>query len=231
MKSITKPVLYALIASVAISGLFGIMAILGGGGDLQMRILGTTSTISAASLCSLICAASWERKRKKVLPLSGIALTLLGALLLIVAIWANSQNDPYVKFMLCVITFAIATTHLSLLSLANLSESFRWSLGAAYLAVYGLASLISFMVVEEDPGETTVKIAAILSIAVASISILIPIFHRLSAGAVSRERLQAEGNVMCPCCGSIQPRTTGEITCPKCGSVFEIRVVGSVRRS
>jgi len=228
MKSMTKTVLYTLVASVTISGLLGILAILGGGGDLQWRILATTSTISAASLCSLSCAALWERKKKKALPVLGVALTLAGAILVIGAVWLDVKSEAYWKLTGCVVTFAVATSHLSLLSLASLSENFRWSLVAAYLADYGLASLIACMVLGVSSGPFGEKAVGILSIAVASISILTPIFHKLSAASTREGQWQLAADVMCPCCGTRQPYALGEMTCPKCQSIFAIRVRGQM---
>ena len=138
MKNVTKSVLYALIVSVTISGLLGILAILsGGGGELAGRILATTSTISAASLFSLSCAALWERKNKKALPALGIALTLVAASLVIGGVWVDVKNEAYLKLAICVISFAVATSHLSLLSLANLSGNFRWSVLPPILRITG----------------------------------------------------------------------------------------------
>ena len=227
MKNVTKSVLYALIVSVTISGLLGVLAILsGGGGELAWRILATTSTISAASLCSLSCAALWERKNKKALPALGIALTLVAASLVIGGVWVDIRNEAYVKLAICLIAFAVATSHLSLLSLASLSGNFAWSMVAAYLADYGLATLVTWMVLGAPPGPSAFKAVGVLSIAVASISILIPIFHRLSAASVRERERPLATDVICPCCGIRQPYALGEMMCPRCGSVFAVKVVG-----
>jgi len=227
MKNMTKSVLYALIVSVTISGLLGALAILsGGGGDLQGRILATTSTISAASLLSLSCAALWERKKKTGLPVSGIALALLGALLVIVAVWADVNNSGYGKLTICVIAFAVATSHLSLLSLANLSDSFKPSLPAAYFADFGLASLITWAVFT-DMVAPSLKAAGVLSIAVASISILIPIFHRLSTASFQEGEPLLTEELMCPRCGTRRPYAAGEIVCARCGTVFSVKPAAS----
>lgn len=227
MMNMTKVALNCLIASVTISGLLGILAILGGGGDLQFRILGTTSTISLSSLCCLSCAALWERKGRVFLPVSGVALTLAGAFFVIGGIWVQSNNEPILKLTLCLISFAVATSHLSLLSLANLSEAYRWSLVFAYAADYVLASLIAWLIVAgRDASPFELKFLGILSIAVASISILIPIFHRLSTNAVWEEDLRLSNDVLCPCCGTRREYAVGEMTCARCAGVFEIKVLG-----
>jgi hypothetical protein len=232
MKSMTRFALYALIGSVTISGLLGVMAILSGGGDLQNRILATTSTISVASLCALSCAALWERKKERFLPVSGIALTLLAALLVIIAVWANGHNDPYMRFMICVIAFAVASSHLSLLSLANLAGGFRWGLVSAYVGDYLLAALVAWITeVGRAPSAFELKTIAILSIAVASISILIPIFHRLSASAIREAALPLTAEVMCPCCGARRPCLPGEMQCAACGGVFSVKIFGKALKN
>lgn len=226
--NMTKVALNALIASVTISGVLGILAILGGGGDLQWRILGTTSTISLSSLCCLACAALWERKNRIFLPGLGVALTLAGAFFVIGGIWVQTNNEPILKLTLCLIAFAVATSHLSLLSLANLSEAYRWGLGFAYAADYVLASLIAWLIVAgRDATPFELKALGILSIAVASISILIPIFHRLSANAFREEDLRLANDVLCPCCGTRREYAAGEMTCARCASVFEIKTLGT----
>ncbi len=229
MENLSRWALHALIVSVTISGFLGAMAILGGGGALQERILGTTSTISVASLCSLSCAALWDRKKRVALPATGVGLTLLGALLVIIAIWADGQNDVYVKIMLCVIVFAVACSHLSLLSLAQLSDGFRWSLGAAYVADLLLAGIISALVIDgSSPNEFELRVCGILSIGVASLSILIPIFHRLSARVLLEEAFAPLAQVLCPCCGARRAGLTGDLDCAECGCVFVVKRPGNV---
>ena len=77
---VKKAFLYALIASVVLGALLGILTILSGRfGWLEIRVLLTTVTIAAASICGLACGAYFSTNRGKALPLAGIGLTLLAA--------------------------------------------------------------------------------------------------------------------------------------------------------
>ena len=77
-----KIALWFLIASVAASAVLGIIIVLAGTfSDLQIRIILTTLTISAASICALASGALWESKRKMLLPSAGVILATLTAIL------------------------------------------------------------------------------------------------------------------------------------------------------
>ena len=79
-----KLALWFLIISVAISAVLGIIVILTGNfGDFEIRIILTTLTISAASICALASGALWEGRNQRNLPAAGIVLALLAAILLI----------------------------------------------------------------------------------------------------------------------------------------------------
>lgn len=66
--------LYSLIASVLVSALLGIVAILSGSfGWLEIRIILTTVTIAAASICGLASGAYLGTSAGRLIPFSGIA--------------------------------------------------------------------------------------------------------------------------------------------------------------
>jgi hypothetical protein len=224
MPPLTKLALRTLIASVVISAALGIAAILSGdGGWHEARILLTTATISGASICTLACAALWERRQTPA-PLPGIALALSSAVLVIAGIWAEFDSEWYWKCTVAVVVFAIASAHLCLLSLAHLASGYRWALAVAAIAIFGLATIITWMVVAEEAGLGWLQLMGVTAIVVASMSILIPIFHRLSAAPEPAARPEA-GAVMCPWCGTVQTRPLGEITCAACGCVFVVRIL------
>jgi uncharacterized paraquat-inducible protein A len=100
---------------------------------------------------------------------------------------------------------------------------------AAYLADFGLASLVTWIAFEKfKVPPSAFKAVGVLSIAVASISILIPIFHRLSAASFKGREQPSAKDLMCPCCGTRQPYASGEMTCPRCRSIFTVNMVGQV---
>jgi hypothetical protein len=226
MKSMTKTALYVMIVSVVLSAILGIIAILSGNwGWYELRILLTTMTISGASICILACVALWERKNTKPLPILGISLSLVGAILMIWGIWTETGGDVFWKLTVSIVVYAIATSHLCLLSLARLSKKYVWVLGVAYLAIYGLATIITWMIVYENSSTEAFQFLGVVSILVGSVSILIPIFQKFSA-SISDDISSAKAiKIICPQCGNEQVNSLGEITCEKCQSVFVVKIL------
>ena len=183
-----KAFLYALIISILLSAILGILAILAGNwGWFQVRVLLTTVTISAASVCGLANGAFLATKRGTFLPLAGIAVTLVGATLLIGGIWAEVQSENYWKLAGSLAIFAVASGHLALLSMARLAQRFEWSLIMAHVVILGVASLIVLLIVTEYHGKATgvFQLLAVAAIIDAAITILVPVFHWLSREQLS----------------------------------------------
>jgi len=232
-----KVALWFLIVSVAISAALGIIALLTGSfGDFQMRIVLTTLTISAASIGALASGALWEGRGRKDLPIVGIGLSLLAALLLITGIWLEPLGSGYWKFTASTSVLAAATTHACLLSLAKLSRRFGWARLANLIAVYSLAALIIMTIYSESSNDLGFRLIGTASIVVAALTIMTPIFHRLSrddfgaaAGETSGRGLWA--TVTCPQCGSTQPNSLTEIRCDRCGCRFVFKIIDEGSRT
>lgn len=231
--------LWFLIVSVAISALLGIIAILGGNfGWFEVRIVLTTLTISAASICALACGALWEGRGQKILPGVGITAALLAATLLIVAIWFEPSSEHFWKFTFSCGVMAAATAHDSLLSLARLARRFFWARIVGMLAVYSLALLIVLSIYIEPTGDFGFRLIGVMSIVVAAITIMTPIFHRLSHGDLSVAAGPGEdkapalwATVTCPQCGSSQPNSLSATTCDRCSCRFVVRILEEGSRS
>ena len=229
-----KIALWFLIVSVALSAVLGIMAILSGTfGWFEIRIILTTITISVASICALADAALWESKGKKPLPASGLVLSILGAALLIAGIWLEPRSEQFWKFTISICVLAVATSHVCLLSLAKLSERFAWARITAFVVVYSLAFLIIFSIETEITETWIFQLIGINSILVAAISIMIPVFHRLSAPDLEfetggRETETGEPSwtkVICPKCRAEQFSALGEIVCHRCNCRFLVKLL------
>jgi len=187
-----KAFLYSLIGSVALSALLGIVAVLSGRfGWLEVRVILTTVTIAVASICGLACGAYWGTSAGRALPLLGIALTFLGAAMLILGVWTDVDTEVYWKVAAAICVFAVACAHLSLLSMARLAEWFQWSLVAAYLIIFGVASLIAVMIFFEINEQGMFRLLAVSAIVDATFTVLIPIFHRLSRNDISSPKNEA----------------------------------------
>ncbi len=230
-----RAALWFLIVSVVLSALIGIIAIVSGTfGDIQARIILTTLTISAASLCALACGALWESGRAKALPMAGIALATVTAAVFIFAIWAKISNEEFWKFAASVGLIAVATAHACLLSLATLASRFAWSRVAAFVSVYLLALEFIYVIYATPKGDTFIRIIGVTSIVAAALTILTPVFHRLSrgdldavrAGAATREPT-LHPTITCPRCGTTLPSSLAEIRCTHCGCAFLISIKDS----
>ena len=118
-----------------------------------MRIILTTLTISAASIGALAAGALWEGRDQKELPLLGIVLSVVSALLIITGIWFESSSKGFWKFTASTGVLAAATTHACLLSLAKLAPRFAWARLVTLTAVYTLAVLIVMTIYFEPTGD------------------------------------------------------------------------------
>lgn len=188
--------LYLLIGSVAVSALLGIGVILFGDfGALETKILLTTLTVTVTSILGLACGAFLETKRGKILPLAGILLALVSAVLWIFMIWESGANEETLaKVVLSTTLLAASCSHLSLLSIARLERKFVWSLYAAHVSVWGLTAILLFLIWREpaNTSDFVTRLIGILSIVIAALTIVVPIFHWLSRQTPQREELDAE---------------------------------------
>jgi hypothetical protein len=228
-----KIALWLLITSVGASAVLGIVIVLAGSfSDLQIRVILTTLTISAASICALACGALWESRRKLLLPLPGAILASLAAILAIIGIWAEVHNEEFWKFTVSVGLLAVATAHACLLALAKLAPRFVWTRVCGFAAVYALAVLFIYVIYYTPKGDTFVRIIGATSIIVAALTILTPLFHRLSRGdldavesPVATEHPGLSATMTCPRCGVAQVNSSDEIQCGNCGCRFVVTIL------
>lgn len=187
--------LYLLVCSIALSALMGIWAIISGEfGELQSRILATTTTVVGMSILGLACGAYLESPRSHrmpavAVPVLGIVLTVVSALVIFWLIWASDSwgGENTFKILSTSLIFAFSFAQLSLLSLARLSARFRWALTAAYAVALLLASIISAIIITEARGDDGLvfRLIGVLAVADAALTVMIPIFHRLSRAEFS----------------------------------------------
>jgi len=194
--NLKKFFLYLLIASVAFSALLGIGVILFGNfGEFESKILMTASTVTITSILGLACGAFLETGRGKILPLSGIVLAVISAIVWIILIWnASNQSSVFAKILMTVTLFAAACSLLSLLSIATLDKKFRWSLSAAHLAVWSLTAFLFYLIwiAKDFTGEFIPRTIGVLSIVIAALTIITPVFHWLSKQTPKAEEIDAE---------------------------------------
>ena len=188
--------LYLFIASIGLSAVIGIGVILFGNfGQLEVRVLFTTLTVTVTSIFGLACGAYLETGRGKYLPLAGIVFSIVSALMCFLIIWdVLDDSEPFIKAFLTGVILAASCSHLSLLSLARLDSRFVWIRVAAAACVSLLALIFLYILWFEPKGESDLiyRILGVLGILVASITVVTPILHKLSSVGSDVEKIDAE---------------------------------------
>ncbi|PYS87144.1 MAG: hypothetical protein DMF62_13350 [Acidobacteria bacterium] len=177
--------LYLLIGSVAISAVVAIGVVLFGNfGNFEVRVMMTTLTVTVTSILGLACGAYLESRRGRTVPIAGIALSIAAALMTFLIIWnVYDRSETFIKATGSVTLLALCCSHLSLLSLARLDKRFAWSQMLAFVAVWLLATILLYLIWFEPAGESDLifRMIGILSIVIAAVTVMTPVFHKLSA--------------------------------------------------
>ena len=178
--NLKRPLLYALIVSVILGAVLGIFLVLRGKwGWFETRVILTTIVIAVSSLCGLACDLSKTPRGLNLLPKCGLALTGVSAVLNLIGMWLEFDEEPFWKVAASISIFAVATVHVCLLSIAKLVRRFQWVFFIAWQAVFGLAALLVVIIIAEIDSEELMRIVAALSIIVAAISLVIPMLYRI----------------------------------------------------
>ena len=176
--------LYALIASVGLSAVIGIaVLIFGNFGDFEVKVLLTTLTITITSILGLACGAYLETSRGRIIPIAGIIAASVSCVLWIYLVWNPTGNEAFfAKLLLSLTLFAAMCAHISLLSLADLDRRFLWSRYAFLAADWALTTYLLFLIWNGGwiEHESTSRIIGVLSIVIAALTLVTPIFHKLS---------------------------------------------------
>lgn len=189
--------LYSLITSVALCALLGIVVIIAGDfGQFEAKVLLTTLTVTCASILGLACGPAYEAGIRRAVPLMGIIFALISGVLWIILIW-REDHTVFVGFERTVMTvtlLAAAFSHVSLVSLARLDKKFQWSFYAIHIAVATLTGTVLALIWLTDQVESdlTFRFLGVTAIIVSALTILIPVFHRLSNSEPDIEKIDAE---------------------------------------
>ncbi len=182
--SLKRAFLYLLIASVAISALIAIGVLLFGDfGYFEVRVMMTTLTVTVTSILGLACGAYLESGRGRAMPIAGIAFSIVAAVMTFLIIWnVYDRNETFIKATGTATLLALCLSHLSLLSLARLDKRFAWSRILAFVCVSLLSAIILYLMWFEPEGDSDLvfRILGILSILVASLTVITPVLHKLS---------------------------------------------------
>lgn len=175
----------AFISFLILTALIAIVSVLSGTfGEIQGNILATTFTISAASICSMACAAFMEKRKRPAISAIGIVLCAVTAVLVIIGIWAMNDVEPYWKTTGTCGVLALAFTHAFLLALPNLDNRQRWVQFVSFLCIGILAVLIvaALWIQKEEWKDLYFRVLTVTSILVGLETLVIPILMKLQKG-------------------------------------------------
>lgn len=187
-RNLKRPLLYLLVGSVLLGAVLGIIIVLRNTwGWFEVRVILTTITIAIASLCGLACDLSRTPRGANLLPRGGLLVTFLAAGLILFGMWSDLDSESFWKTTTIVSIFAVATVHVCLLSIARLASRFRWVFFVTCQVIYGLAVLLSVIVIWELDDERMFRFVASVSIVDAALTLVIPILDRIGKTEKTQE--------------------------------------------
>lgn len=172
--------LKSFIGFLILTAVIAIITVISGEvGDVQARILGTTFTISIASICAMSCAGFLEKRNFKPAGISGIVFSFLSAILIITEIWVEIGGDLYFDITIAVVVCAFSFAHSLLLYLPDLANDKRWVQHTAAVTITILAVQIIVAIWFEIDNQLYFRTMTVVAILVGLETLVIPILMKL----------------------------------------------------
>ena len=147
--------------------------------DFVARVLASSASVSAASVCAMACAAYLERGRVRWIGVAGVALAATALAMALVVIWTPSPAADLVKLVLVLVVWTVAFAHAALLLSPQIAPRHGWVPRAAVAAVASLAILATLVVIDGDFGEGFGRLLAVNSILVALLTSVVPVVWKI----------------------------------------------------
>ena len=197
---IRKLTLKIFLGFLGLTAVIAIISVLiGEFGELQGKILITCLAISAASICSMSCAAFIEQGRHKMLGLSGSAFSIVGIALLIAGMWLDADSEIYWKTSASLTIAGIAFAHGFLLVLPKLDNNQKWVQRVSTVSIAILAFQIILAVCGEVGSEGYYRVLAVVAIIVGLETLTIPMLMKLRKGDSQKKQMlvleKVDGNI------------------------------------
>ncbi len=178
--SVRRTCLFSFIGFISLTALIAIVSVLASEfGEVQLKVLGTTFSISAASICAMACAALMEKRGVRTFSLIGVGTSIAAALLIITGIWTELDSEFYWKLTFSLTTFSIGLAYAFLLWLPALDSAHRWVQTASSISIGVLTIQIIAAVWGEIDNEGFYRLMAVISIVTVLFSLIVPVFMRL----------------------------------------------------
>ena len=193
--------LHVLIVSLSLSALLGVVALLTGSfGDLELRVLFSTLSVSGASILAMASAAAWERRRARPWAAVGIGASIAGFGLTLIGIWLGSGEDILWKLAFGLITLGCAGAHGALMGLVCLAPSRRWIVITTLVMGALLALVVEVLILLEGDPEELWRVMGALAILATTGTLVAAIMQRLDRHRVVPVTLTVPVVVHCPHC-------------------------------
>lgn len=222
--SYRRALLAFVLGAIGVTAALGLYAVLVPDfGDLQAKVLGTSASISGASVLVLAVTPAWERRLVRPLPVVGAALTALVFCLVVGGMWTEAERDAYWKTMGTAAFLAAWAVLVSLLALATLPRRHRWTFVAAAALTFALAAVGVGAVWSEADSDVLGRVVGALAVLSAAFVLAVPVVHRATRDENRRAR-PAAGGGFCPRCGApVAAAVSGEpVSCGSCGARFRV---------
>lgn len=144
----------------------------------------TALTLLAANFFMLPFAIYHKKRGGLTLPILGVAATVVSAGYIILMFWdIRSENLVWEKIALTAWALAIVSFYLALILLVRLGRRFEWSRMAVSVSAWAAFALLAFVFWFVPRGTTLPewagRAAIIISIFIAALTVLIPVFYFL----------------------------------------------------
>ncbi|VGO17476.1 hypothetical protein PDESU_06072 [Pontiella desulfatans] len=187
---LTKIALRTFLGFLGLTAAIAIVSVLGGKfGELQAKFIGSTFTISLASICSMSCAAFIARKTRTAIGLSGIGLAVVSAILVIAGIWPEINSEGYWKTTASCGIATLACAHGFLLVIPELGERKKWFQQVSFASVVVLALLVVVAMWGDIGEEVYYRFMAAVAIVVGLETVSLPILMKLNKAGGPRRQL------------------------------------------
>jgi hypothetical protein len=166
----------------------------------QLKPLATAFTLLTANFFLISLAFYYQQKRGLVVSLLGLLGTGIAVGLIIVGIWELAPvTETGGKILAISVALAITCVYLSLILRVSVAKQFNWSLIAVRIVAWALFAAIcwTILIYNNSGYGLTGRLLIILSILIAALTVLIPVFHFISppaspAGPDDLQKIQEE---------------------------------------
>ena len=177
---VRKLLLKVFIGFLSVTALVAIFSVLGRKFDqTQLKVLVTTFSISAGSICAMACAGFIERTGAKSVGIVGILAASAAVALVIIGVWGEINEKEYWRTTVTFIVLSVAVAHACLMHLPRLAASHRWTQTASAILIGLLAIQIILAVWGEIKDEGYYRFMAAVSVMVVLATLIVPICSRL----------------------------------------------------